>query len=287
MHTAAIPVIALALPGADKQALLSAGVDRCLEPPVAEGDILTAVREEAGLARPVTEAPAEILQDPERLSALGATGLLDTDPEEDLDIVTRLAAQVLGVPVALVSLVDDRRQFFKSQVGLPAPWDEERQTPLSHSFCQWVVSSQEELVIEDARSHPILQTNRAISDLGVIAYAGTPLSAVSGAPIGSFCAIDDKPRSWSADDLATLRDLAQLVDAYVALGVPQTPEEESEGRERDFRAIAEAAGRGFLGTARLLRRGRPPISDEQRSELIGIVERYSQRLIEIAGDASS
>jgi len=285
VHTASIPVIALAAPGAAKQALLSAGAQECLEPPVVEGDIMDAVRGQLRSPRAVTEAPAASLRDPDRLSALAATGLLDSDPDATFDLVTRLAAQVLRVPVALVSLVDERRQFFKSQVGLPAPWDEKRQTPLSHSFCQWVVSSEEELVVADARTHPVLRGNGAVADLGVVAYAGIPLTAPSGQPIGSFCAIDGRPRQWTHDELALLRDFAQLIDAQAALHQSVAPGLTPEASERHFRSVARAAGSGFLGAARLLRRGRTPLNDEQREDLAGIIERNSHRLVELTAEA--
>ena len=114
----------------------------------------------------IRRAPTEILGDPARLGALEKTKMMVGDTDEELDIVTRLAARLLRAPVALVSLVDDRRQFFKSQICLPEPWDARRQTPLSHSFCQWVVSSDQELVVSDAREHPVLCANSAITDLG-------------------------------------------------------------------------------------------------------------------------
>ena len=81
------------------------------------------------------------LLDPARLAQLSRLRLLDTPPEEPFDRLTRLAARTLGAPVALVSLVDDRRQFFKSAHGLPEPWASQRETPLTHSFCQHVVTS--------------------------------------------------------------------------------------------------------------------------------------------------
>ena len=88
----------------------------------------------------------------ERLAALQQTSLLDTPPEEAFDRLTRLATTVLRVPVALVSLVDGNRQFFKSCVGLPEPLASLRQTPLTHSFCKHVVASGEPLIVSDARS---------------------------------------------------------------------------------------------------------------------------------------
>ena len=113
--------------------------------------------------------------------------------------------------MALVSLVEQERQFFKSCVGLPEPWASRRQTPLSHSFCQHVVNAGEPLIIEDAREHPRVRDNLAIRDLDVIAYAGIPLITSAGHALGSLCAIDSEPRRWTEDEIATLRDLAASV----------------------------------------------------------------------------
>jgi diguanylate cyclase (GGDEF)-like protein len=144
-------------------------------------------------------------------------GILDTEPEESFDRFTKLAAELLEVPVALVSLVDRDRQFFKSQQGLEAPWSEARQTPLSHSFCQYAVNSKRPLVIEDARKSRLVGDNLAIRDLDVIAYAGMPLVLGDGNAVGTFCAIDRKPHRWSKFDLRVLFDLAQAVTTQLDL----------------------------------------------------------------------
>ena len=88
----------------------------------------------------MTSNPRNALDSPGRLAALQASGLLDSPPEAAFDRLTHLAVLLLNAPVALVSLVDDRRQFFKSQVGLAEPWASARETPLTHSFCQYVVA---------------------------------------------------------------------------------------------------------------------------------------------------
>ena len=129
----------------------------------------------------------------------------------------RLARRQLGVPVALVSLVDVQEQVFPGAAGLPEPWQTTRRTPLTHSFCQYVVGSGEPLVIEDAREHPLVQDNLAIRDLAVIAYAGMPLLDADGRVVGSLCAIDSRPRRWSADDLAVLADLADACSSELQL----------------------------------------------------------------------
>lgn len=189
-----------------------------------------------------------MLRDPSRLAALTDLALLDSDVEPAFDRLTRLATKLLGVPTALVSLVDQDRQFFKSCIGLPEPWATQRQTPLSHSFCQYAVVMGEPFVVEDARVHPLVQDNLAIRDLNVVAYAGIPLVTSTGFVIGTFCAIDSSPRTWSKDDLETLRDLTSMVITELELrskiAERQRMAHERElllEREQDARALAERA----------------------------------------------
>jgi hypothetical protein len=155
--------------------------------------------------------------DPRRLKALRQSGLLDSPPAEEFDRITELVRRVLAVPVALISLVDEERQYFKSHAGLPEPWAARRQTPLSHSFCQYAVQSGEPLVVADAREHPLLKDNLAIPDLGVIAYAGVPLITEDGHALGSLCAIDHKPRFWTAEQIEVLSALAKLTLGEIKL----------------------------------------------------------------------
>jgi GAF domain-containing protein len=164
-------------------------------------------------------AVAAVVGDGQRLAALRSVRLADTLPEEAFDRLTRLASDLLGVPVALTSFVEADRQVFKSCVGLPEPWSRERETPLSHSFCQYVVARREPLIVEDARTVSFLADNLAIRDLGVIAYAGYPLFGPGGQPLGSFCAIDDRPRAWSERDLSILSDLAAFAQTHIDLRV--------------------------------------------------------------------
>jgi GAF domain-containing protein len=152
------------------------------------------------------------LKDPARLAALRATGLLDTPPEAAFDRLARVAAKVLDVPVALVSLVDEDRQFFKSAEGPGADRARAvRQTPLSHSFCKHAVASGRPLVVEDAREHPLVRDNPAIAELGVVSYLGVPLVVGGEQAIGTLCVVDSKPRSWTPDQIETLGTLADAV----------------------------------------------------------------------------
>ena len=152
--------------------------------------------------------PHPYILDGERLDALSASGLLSEDVEPALDRWTRLAGDLLDAPLALLSLVDADRQYFKSQVGLSPELAEARETPLSHSFCQHVVAGGEPLVIPDAREDPRLADNPAIGDIGVVAYAGLPVTDGDGEVLGSFCVIDTQARVWTQDELALLEDLA-------------------------------------------------------------------------------
>ncbi|WP_309648538.1 SpoIIE family protein phosphatase [Nocardioides sp.] len=129
------------------------------------------------------------------------------------DHYARLVRRLLHVPIGLVSLVEPDRQVFRGAAGLPGPLDEVRETPLSHSFCQYVVKDASPLVISDARLDARLAGNLAIEELDVIAYAGWPLTDVRGEVIGSLCAIDSTPRTWTPEDLATLEDLAAACSA--------------------------------------------------------------------------
>ena len=148
------------------------------------------------------------LAEPERLMALQQTGLVDGPADPGLETLAQLCAKLLEIPIALISLVDPERQFFAAACGLSEPVASQRQTRLSHSFCQHVVVSRQPFVVSDARRHPLVKDNLAIRDLNVIAYAGVPLATDDGDVLGSFCAIDNKPRTWSKDDLATLNQFA-------------------------------------------------------------------------------
>ncbi|KEJ89155.1 hypothetical protein DSW25_12415 [Sulfitobacter donghicola DSW-25 = KCTC 12864 = JCM 14565] len=150
---------------------------------------------------------------------------------------------MLGVPVALVSIVDfdEDRQFFTSAYGLGEPWASQRQTPLSHSFCQHVVTDNKPLVVKDARTHPLVRSNHAIPDLNVIAYLGIPITAPDGACLGALCAIDSQPRVWTDEDISTLTDLAASVTSQIGLRAALLTSEEARKTSARFGRIIENA----------------------------------------------
>jgi PAS domain S-box-containing protein len=165
----------------------------------------------------MSQAHSSVIGDEGRLDALRRLELLDSSAEPAFDRLTRLAARILKAPVTLISFVDDRRQLFKGAFGLSGPWATLRETPLSHSFCQYVVASGTPLIIDDARTHPLVRNNLAIRDLNAIAYAGIPLITHEGYTLGSFCAIDSTPRVWTDDEVAILSDLAAAVMTEIEL----------------------------------------------------------------------
>jgi GAF domain-containing protein len=157
------------------------------------------------------------LAEPGRLAALRDAALLDSGPEEPFDRLARLAARVVNAPVALVSGVDRDRQFFKSCLGLPEPWATQRQTPLSHSFCQHVVAVKEPVIVSDARKDERLLDNLAIRDFGAIAYLGVPLITREGYAVGTLCVIDHEPRIWTNAEIGLVQDIASAVVTEITL----------------------------------------------------------------------
>jgi PAS domain S-box-containing protein len=182
------------------------------------------------------------VENADRLAALTATGLLERPASPGLDRLTRLASRLLGAPTSLVSLVTDERQVFASQLGLPEPWSSAGETPLSHSFCQHVVDDDAPLVVADARTEERLRGNRAIDEIGVIAYAGMPIR-VAGQTLGAFCAIDGVPRVWDAEHLAVLEDLAAAVSSEIAL---IKAVDDAQQREATTRAILDVSHDAYL-----------------------------------------
>jgi hypothetical protein len=280
-HTALLPVVVV-VDGrnGDRDQLSRWGVQTMLEAPVSDANIVAAVRKLSPLPPPVvTQAPDPELGRPERLNALEKTGLLDSPPEAPYDRVAQITAHMLDVPVILLSLVDRHRQFFKAQVGVPEPVATSRQTPLSHSFCQWVVSAHEDLVVSDARRHPLLQTNGGTVDLGVVAYAGVPLCVETNEAIGSFCAIDMKPRDWDARELRALHDAATVVEGLTALGqatrhAPLTL--------ADFRGMTAIVGKAVQAAMRLHAAGGERTTAAERHDLLALASDLGRQLSEVS-----
>ena len=198
------------------------------------------------------------LNDVWRLNALDNTGLMDSPEEEAFDRAVRLATAAIGAPIGLVSLVDGQRQFFKAQTGLNGWAKEDRQTPLSHSFCQYVTSEDQTLFVDDARDHPLLASNGAVGDLGVVAYMGVPIHAPDGQPLGSFCAIFGEAHHWTDREKAILADITAMLELEIALRA------ETEAKELLFNEMVHRMGNLFsivLGMIKLNGRRAASVED--------------------------
>ena len=178
--------------------------------------------------------------------SLAQLSLLDVPPDDKMDRFTRLIAEVIGVPVALISIIDSdkNRQFFVSSYGLAEPWASQQQTPLTHSFCQHVVTNGLPLSIKDSRIEPLFQENLAISDLNVISYFGVPIAMPDGSNVGALCAIDHQPREWTHKNLLLLNDLADAISDLIALRVALYESEQSRLSGQRLGRILENSGQG-------------------------------------------
>lgn len=220
------------------------------------------------------------VNDVDRLLALRATGLLDTPPEETFDRLTRLASRILRVPVSLISLVDAERQFFKSQIGLPAPYDTTRQTPLTHSFCQHVVLNDDVLLVRDAKADPRVCDNLAVRDLNVIAYLGVPLRMPDGSVLGSLCAIDSEGRDWGPEDISALWNLAQIVMDEITLRLEMAKPRESECNQKLQRELNDRV-KSFLATMHSIR----DMSAKMATNLTEFRDAVSAQLVDLEDPA--
>jgi PAS domain S-box-containing protein len=183
---------------------------------------------DASGARAAEAAPGGVasaaagVAEPRRVAAVRATGLLDSGAEEAFDRLTRLAVRLVGVPAAFVSLVDAERDFYKSTCGVGEPLATARELT-GPTFCHHTVQRTTPLVIPDTAADPVYRDVPTVRTLGVAAYVGIPLLA-GGQAVGAFCAIDTRPRAWTAHEVEVLTELAA-----------------SAQRELDLRAALAAA----------------------------------------------
>ena len=169
----------------------------------------------------------------DRLEALRGLGLLDTPPEERFDRVTRTAQRLLGTPIALITLVDDDRLWFKSHQGLDV-----EQSGAGAAFCAQAVRSDEPLIVPDALGDDRFAAHALVTGPPHLrAYAGVPLHVGGRHRVGTLCVLDGAPRTFSAAELDALRDLARWAEVELdrsALAAALAAQRETEGRLRAF-----------------------------------------------------
>src|ERR1051326_4533408 len=157
-----------------------------------------------------------------RLAALRRYEILDTPPDPAFDRITTLAARLFRVPIALISIVDRNRIWFKSHHGTDLT-----ETGREPGLCDSVIERQGALVISDATLDPTAHANPlAAGDLGVQFYAAVPLTTPDGFNLGALCIVDTSPRELGDGELATLHDLAAIVMDELEVRLSARSEEE-------------------------------------------------------------
>lgn len=182
------------------------------------------------------KAPEIPINEQARLQSLHSLEILDGEFEERFDRLTRMAKRMFNVPIALVSLVDEDRQWFKSCFGLPV-----RETPRDISFCGHAILGTKTFVIEDATKDDRFFDNPLVLEAPNIRfYAGFPLGDINGIKLGTLCIIDDKPRKFSAEDLSAFEDLGTLAERELsAIQLATLDELTGISNRRGFCEIAE------------------------------------------------
>ena len=152
--------------------------------------------------------------EPDRLEALRAYSILDTLDEQAFNDIALLAGSICETPIALISLVDEQRQWFKARVGLQA-----RETPRDFAFCAHaILDAQNVLVVKDARADPRFEDNPLVTgDPNIRFYAGAPLLTPTGKALGTVCVVDRTPRDLPPEKIEALRALSRMVVAQLEL----------------------------------------------------------------------
>ena len=192
--------------------------------------------------------PPGLVDEGARLEALRAYDILDTQPEPAFERIARLAAAITRMPIVLVSLVDERRAWFKAAIGLEA-----REVPREQSFCSCALPGKEILLVEDAAADPRFADSPLVTGSPFIrSYAGAPLLSRSGHAVGVLCAIDSQPRRLDTEQINGLADLAAtVVDALELRLAARQVQAEAEALRaaRNALAASEARHRAVLDTA--------------------------------------
>ena len=192
--------------------------------------------------------PALPHNEAERLQALTLSGLLNNMADERFDRFTRLAQALFGCKISLFTLVDEKKQWFKSRQGTAL-----KETPRDVSFCAHAIFNDDVLYVPDASLDPRFADNPLVSGPPAIRlYAGVPLHSPQGYPLGTLCIIDDSPRELNALQLTLLQDLAALAEAEIAarfsLLVQQRKQQELLAADNTIKRLQSIIDTSLLAT---------------------------------------
>lgn len=232
------------------------------------------------------EAPKEHKNEAERLKDLASYSILDTLTERDYDDITSIAAAICGTSISLISLVDDKRQWFKSHYGLAAS-----ETPKEYAFCAHAIHDEQQVfIVEDARNDERFHDNPLVTgDPHVIFYAGVPLISDNGNPLGTLCVIDHEPMEMTQTQEDSLRALGRQVMNLLNLRKTKMRLEKTlkdlESKSEDLERFAFIAAHDLksplIGISELLRLFISDYSnqvDEEGMEMLSMTARSSAKL---------
>ena len=170
------------------------------------------------------------------LETLNSLKILDAPQEERFDLITKLAQRLLDVPIALFSLVDQDRIWFKSRQGL-----ETAEIPRHGALCDYALQCETVFVVEDATKDARFRDNPVVTDApGVQFYAGCPVSAPDGSRLGTLCVLDTVPRQFTPEDIDSMQELGRLIEAELStLTMASTDVLTKLANRRGFDMIAE------------------------------------------------
>jgi GAF domain-containing protein len=177
-----------------------------------------------------------------RLEALNSYDVLDTLPEKEYDAITRLASYICQAPIALITLVDNDKQWFKSKVGLDI-----NETPRNDAFCNYTIQGDEIFEVPDALLSENLKSNPLVDTTdGIRFYAGAPLIDPDGYRLGALCVIDLIPRTLTNEQRDALRTLADEVMSHLTLRKQKKELEKSLEIHKEFSNLFNSSSYGIL-----------------------------------------
>lgn len=219
----------------------------------------------------------------QRLATLREYRILDTAPDERFDRLTAFAADLFGMPVALISLIDSERQWFKSHYGLPVG-----ESPRSISFCAHTILDDEPLVIEDAAEHPLFRHSPLVNgNPGLRFYAGVALSAANGQRLGTLCVGDSRPRHFPDQDVIRLQHLAAIASDELELHRARVRADESTNQlkrqllssmNHEFRTPLNA----ILGFSQILEMNMGQRLGREELEYVGAMKTAGETLLRLS-----